>query len=91
VPENRKKTQTYRFNGYPHSNPKSIFPIGIADLQGGIRDLTAKLADPNDPDDKKWVARWLQRYTKELEKKRKGIALKLQSKRSRGDRWKELR
>jgi hypothetical protein len=87
---NRKKLMGYRFNGYPHCDPGSILSVGIPQLQARIKELEAKLADPNDTDDKRWVAQWLKNYAKELEKKRKGLFLKLQSKRSRGDRWKDF-
>jgi len=90
VQKNRKKAETYRFNGYPHSNPGSIHSVGIAQLNFWIKEMESKLADPNDPDDKKWVARWLKRYAQERDKKVKGVILKLQSKRSPGQRWKDL-
>jgi hypothetical protein len=90
MPINRKKVMGYRFNGYRHCDPGSIHSVGIPQLHAGIKDLEAKLADPNDVDDKRWVARWLKVYAKELEKKRKGLFLKLQSKRGRGDRWKDF-
>jgi len=90
VPTNRKKTETYRFNGYPHSNPGSIHSVGIAQLNFWIKEMESKLAGADDLDDKKWVTRWLKRYTQERDKKLKGVILKLQSKRSRGDRWKDL-
>jgi hypothetical protein len=35
-------------------------------------------------------ARWHQRYAQERDKKLKGVSLKLQSKRSPGERWKDL-
>ena len=56
-----------------------------------ITELEAKLADPDDTDDKRWVARWLKNYAKELEKKSKSLVLKLQSKRGLGIRWKDFR
>jgi hypothetical protein len=87
---NRKKTETYRFNGYPHSNPRSIHSVPVATLNSWITSYEAKLADPNDPDDKKWTARWLKRFTLERDKKLKGAVLKIQSKRGREYRWKDL-
>jgi hypothetical protein len=74
--KNRKTADTYRFNGHPSFDAASIRSVTIADLESGIRDLEAKLADPNDPDDKKWTACWLTKYELELAKKRKGLALK---------------
>ena len=74
--KNRKKVETYRFNGYPHLNPRSILPVKIEELKQGINELEAKLADPSDCDDKKWTAIWLKRYREELEKKQRGRELK---------------
>jgi hypothetical protein len=74
--KNRKKAETYRFNGNPFLHPRSIHPIRIEELEGLIKGFEAKLANPNDPDDKKWTARWLQRFKRELSKKKKGRALK---------------
>jgi hypothetical protein len=73
---NRKKVETYRFNGNPFLHAHSIHSVTIARLELGIKDLESKLANPNDPDDKEWVQRWLMRFKKELAKKRKGLALK---------------
>ncbi len=73
---NRKKTETYRFNGYPHLNAKSIRSFDISKLESIIEEFETKLADPNDSDDKKWTQRWLSRFEKELKKKQKGLALK---------------
>ena len=81
----------YRFNGYPHSDPGSIHSIGIPQLLVRIKELEAKLADPNDDDDKRWVTRWLKNHASELEKKSKNLVLKLQSKRGPGIRWKDFR
>lgn len=76
---NRKHTETYRFNGYPHRDPGSIHSVGIARLEEGVREYESKLASATDPDDKKWVKRWLDRYRAELAKKRKGLELKRRS------------
>ncbi len=73
---NRKKTETYRFNGYPHLNAKSIRSFDISKLESIIGEFETKLANPNDSDDKKWTQRWLSRFEKELKKKQKGLALK---------------
>lgn len=73
---NRKKTETYRFNGHPYFDARSIFSVKMADLEVLIEKFEAKLADPNDPDDKKWSSRWLERFRKELQKKRVGLSLK---------------
>ncbi len=74
--KNRKKAEGYRFNGHPGFRPASIHPVRIADLASAIDGLAAKLADPADPDDDRWTARWLERYKKELDKKCRGQALK---------------
>lgn len=42
-----------------------------------------KLADPDDLDDKKWTARWLSRYQKEVDKKRERRSLKQREKQIR--------
>ena len=73
---NRKKTEAYRFNGYPHLNAKSIRSFEISELESIIAEFNAKLSDPDDTDDKKWTQRWLNRFEKELNKKQKGLALK---------------
>jgi hypothetical protein len=78
--KNRKKTDTYRFNGRPHFNTGSIHSVQIADLELRIKRFEAKLADPDDPDDKKWTACWLSRYRKELDKKCRGRDLKQREK-----------
>lgn len=74
--KNRKKSETYRFNGNPFLHAGSIHSVEIADLARGIKELEAKLANPGDDDDRRWTARWLMRYRRELAKKRKGLALK---------------
>jgi hypothetical protein len=74
--KNRKKAETYRFNGHPSFHPRSIQSVTIAELEARIEEWKAKLADYYDPDDRKWTRRWLQRYERELDKKRKGLALK---------------
>ena len=76
------KAETYRFNGYPHCDPGSIHSVGIAELEGRIKELEAKLTDADDPDDKKWTTRWLQRYILERDKKFKALVLKFKGKRS---------
>jgi hypothetical protein len=79
--KNRKKADTYRFNGHPHFHADSIHSVTMADLELRIKQFEAKLADPSDPDDKKWTARWLNRFRKELDKKREGRGLKQRVKR----------
>ena len=79
--KNRKKAETYRFNGYPHLHSSSIHSVEIAELEGRIKRFEAKLADPLDPDDNKWTASWLSKYRKELDKKYAGRALKQREKR----------
>jgi hypothetical protein len=71
-----KKADTYRFNGSPHLHSGSIHPVSIADLEARIRELEAKLANPVDPDDKKWTEGWLDRHQAELAKKLDGLSLK---------------
>jgi hypothetical protein len=80
---NRKKTDTYRFNGHPYFDARSIFSVKIADLEVLIEKFEAKLTDPDDPDDRKWSSRWLERFRKELQKKRAGLNLKQREKRDR--------
>jgi hypothetical protein len=77
--KNRKKAETYRFNGNPYFHAGSIHSVTIADLESRIKSFEAKLADPNDPDDKKWTERWLSRFKRELAKKQKGRELKQRS------------
>jgi hypothetical protein len=81
--KNRKKADSYRFNGYPHLQPGSVDSVQMADLESMIKQFGAKLANPEDPDDKKWTARWLERFQKELDKKRAGRSLKQREKRNR--------
>ena len=81
--KNRKKTETYRFNGHPTFHSKSIHSVTIDELKLRIKECKEKLLDANDPDDKKWTKRWLTRYEKELLKKRKGLELKQQEKSKR--------
>jgi hypothetical protein len=64
----RKKTMRYRLNGR-----NGIRPARIDDLQIMIDNFQAKLNDPDDLDDKKWVKRWLDRFSVELAKKEKGL------------------
>ena len=80
---NRKKADTYRFNGNPFLHSDSIHSVDMAELEAWVKQFEAKLADPNDPDDKKWTARWLERFRKELDKKRSGRSLKQREKRDR--------
>lgn len=74
--KNRKKADTYRFNGHPFLHAGSIHAVTIVTLLARIKQWEAKLADPTDPDDRKWTERWLERYRKELDKKRAGRHLK---------------
>lgn len=65
---NRKNSDTYRFNGV-----SGIKTVVIADLRKLIAKFEGKLADPDDGDDKKWVARWLKRFQQELSKKEDSV------------------
>lgn len=80
---NRKDTETYRFNGHPYFDARSIFSIEIPDLEALVKKFEAKLAAPGDSDDKKWTSRWLERFRRELEKKQAGRSLKQRDKRGR--------
>ena len=44
-------------------------PMTIAALKSTIEKLNAKLADPRDADDKRWVDRWLKRCERRLAQK----------------------
>ena len=68
---NRKYTDTYRFNG-----ASGLKSVGIAELVTLIKQYEAKLRTPNDIDDKKWTARWLKRFQRELKKKENNLAQK---------------
>jgi hypothetical protein len=81
--KNRKKADTYRFNGHPFLHAGSIHSVEMADLESQIKEFEAKLANPEDADDRKWTARWLNRFRKELDKKRAGRRLKQREKRDR--------
>lgn len=81
--KNRKKADTYRFNGNPFLHAGSIHSVTMADLELRVKEFEAKLADPNDQDDKKWTARWLSRFQQELDKKRAGRSLKKRDKQVR--------
>ncbi|MCS7471623.1 hypothetical protein NZK35_33665 [Stieleria sp. ICT_E10.1] len=67
--KNRKKSETYRFNGNPSLHSGSIESVDVKQLASMIEKFQAKLADPDDPDDKKWTERWLDRLRKEHQKK----------------------
>jgi hypothetical protein len=81
--KNRKKAETYRFNGHPHFHAGSVHSVEMAELEARVKQFEAKLDDPDDPDDKRWTARWLERFRKELDKKRAGRSLKQREKRPR--------
>jgi hypothetical protein len=81
--KNRKKADTYRFNGHPFLHAGSIHSVEMTELEMRVKQFETKLADPNDADDKKWTARWLERFRKELDKKRAGRSLKQREKRVR--------
>lgn len=81
--KNRKKADTYRFNRHPHFRAGSIHSVEMAELEASAKQFETKLADPDDPDDNKWIARWLARFRKELDKKRAGRSLKQREQRDR--------
>jgi hypothetical protein len=80
----RKKTARFRLNGHPSFHAGSIHSVSMAELEARIKEFEAKLANPCDPDDRKWTARWLERLRKELEKKRAGRSLKQREKQDWG-------
>jgi hypothetical protein len=51
--KNRKKANTYRFNGHPYLHSGSIHSVEMAELESRVKQFEAKLADSDDPDDKK--------------------------------------
>ncbi len=67
--KNRKKSETYRFNGNPSLHSGSIESVDVKQLASMIEQFEAKLTDPDDPDDKKWTQRWLDRLRRENERK----------------------
>jgi hypothetical protein len=75
--KNRKQSETYRFNGNSYLHPRSIHAVRLEVLQSWINEYEAKLGDPDDPDDKRWTARWLRRFRLEFDKKYKGLTLKV--------------
>jgi len=79
--EEPQEGHTYRFNGNPYLHAGSIHSVEMAELESRVTQFEAKLADPDDPDDKKWTARWLERFRKELNKKQAGRSLKQREKR----------
>ena len=64
--KNRKTSDIYRFNGI--SGLKSVETTKFKTL---VDRLLAKQANPEDPDEKRWVARWLKRFQQKLAKKEK--------------------
>ena len=66
--KNRKKSDTFRFNGV-----WDMKPIETDKLKSLIGKFQSKLTDPDDLDDKKWTARWLKRLQQELLKKEKSL------------------
>lgn len=63
----RTKTRVYRFSGT------------ISHLEERIARCKSKLADPNDPDDKRWLARWLKAAEIRLAQKEKSKEAKSES------------
>jgi hypothetical protein len=64
--KNRKQADTYRFNGV-----WGMEPVLIEELERCVRYFRFKLRWRGDSDAKEWTARWLGRYERELEKKRR--------------------
>ncbi|MGL4464113.1 MAG: hypothetical protein ACRC1K_18340 [Planctomycetia bacterium] len=81
--KNHKYIVRYRFNGNPYFDVGSIHAVTMADLERLIKEFEAKLGDPYDPDDKRWTARWLERFRKGYDTKAAGRGLKQREKRSR--------
>jgi hypothetical protein len=69
--KHRKRNDTYRFNGV-----WGMKTVEIAELRNLVGRFEVKLADPDDADDKKWVARWLKRFQQELSKKEESVVRK---------------
>jgi hypothetical protein len=51
-------------------------PVKMNELKALIERFQRKLEDLNDPDDKKWTARWLRRFRQEVTKKERGLETK---------------
>ena len=67
----RKKTRVYRFSG------------PIAQLEERIARCRFKIADESDPDDKRWLARWLKAAEIRLAQKEQSVDAKNRGKRNR--------
>lgn len=60
----RKTTRLYAFRGHIHK------------LEERIARCKEKLADPTDPDDKRWLARWLRAAERRLAEKERSLEAK---------------
>ena len=67
----RRKIRVYSFRGH------------IPKLEERIARCKSKLVDPNDPDDKRWLARWLEAAERRLVEKERRLELKINSRRRR--------
>jgi hypothetical protein len=63
----RKKTRVYAFGGH------------ITKLEERIARCKSKLADPSDPDDKRWLSRWLKAAETRIAKKERSMEAKAAS------------
>ena len=66
--KNRKKSDTYRFNGV-----SGIKSVKASELKIWIDQFEAKQTATDDPDDNKWTCRWLKRLQQELAKKERTL------------------
>jgi hypothetical protein len=69
--KNRKKAETYRFNGL-----WGMEPVRSDELRQLIRRFRNKLGNPFNPDARKWTARWLVRFQREYARKLRSLARK---------------
>jgi hypothetical protein len=75
---NRKNTRGYRFGGH-----------SLERLEVRIAKCKAKLVDPADPDDKRWLLHWLKAAEQELAKKERSLESNSLAKKVRASRTKE--
>jgi hypothetical protein len=61
----KRKSQPYGFGGHT-----------LAKLEEHIAKCKSKLADPDDPDDKRWLSKWLQAAERRLAMKERSLESK---------------